>query len=171
MAGLRIERRVLKVADNLPALGRSLANLTDQQVLAGVPAEKTQRDVEDRVIPEITNAALAYIHNFGSPTQNIPPREFMYSGIANVKDEVTVHMSRAAQAALTGDKTLVDRHLHAAGLTAQNGIRRKITTGPFAPLAASTLAARRRRGHTGTRPLIDTGQLRASISYVIRGRK
>src|SRR5260363_213287 len=62
----------------------------------------------------------------------------------------------------------------------------KMTEGPFKPRAESTLQARarrgrigaaielerRRRGHTpenaNAKPLIDTGQLRKSITYVVR---
>jgi hypothetical protein len=48
-------------------------------------------------------------------------------------------------------------------------VRAFITAGQgFAPLAAATLAARRRKGRTGTKPLIDTGQLRRAITYVLR---
>jgi hypothetical protein len=70
--------------------------------------------------------------------------------------------------------------------TTQNAVRTKITDGPFAPLADSTLRARARRGRKGAvaelksraqgnapnnanaKPLIDTGQLRKSITYVVR---
>ena len=56
-----------------------------------------------------------------------------------------------------------------AGLIAQNSVKATITAGEgFAPLAESTLAARKRRGVSRTKPLIDTGSLLNSITYVIR---
>ena len=64
--------------------------------------------------------------------------------------------------------------LHRVGLTAQNSVRRVINAGVAPPLAASTLRSRRTRKvakRTGTVALIDTGQLRNSITYVIRPKR
>ena len=60
---------------------------------------------------------------------------------------------------------------HAAGLIAQNSVRRTLTTAAYRPLSERTLAERRARGRTGTKPLIDTGQYRNSITYVVRDGK
>jgi len=47
-------------------------------------------------------------------------------------------------------------------------VKAKISSGPFKKLADATLAARRRRGRTGTKPLQDTDQLLNSVTYVMR---
>ncbi len=57
-----------------------------------------------------------------------------------------------------------------SGLMGQDAVRGKITSGPFVPLAPATLRARKAKGRTGEKPLIDTGQLRAAYTYVIRAK-
>ncbi|MDD1617199.1 MAG: hypothetical protein LUQ28_12105, partial [Methylococcaceae bacterium] len=57
-----------------------------------------------------------------------------------------------------------------AGIVAQNSVKATITKGEgFEPLAESTIKARQRKGFKGTKPLIRTGQLRNSITYIVKG--
>jgi len=83
---------------------------------------------------------------------------------------------------------VVERGYHRAGLTAKLSIQNKINEGIPPPLATSTVAARAREGRKGAqlelanrragipasttlaKPLIDTGQLRNAVNYVIRRR-
>jgi phage gpG-like protein len=53
----------------------------------------------------------------------------------------------------------------------QLSTRRKINQGgvPTVPLAAATITGRQRRGNTSTRPLIDTGAMRDSITAIFAG--
>lgn len=163
---------VVTIRDNQANLTSALGILGANDVLVGVPAIKAARDAEvDYGNGPINNAALAYIHNFGSPAANIPARPFMEPGIKNVSRQITDLFQRAAEAALEGEPVKVLELLNAAGIVAATGIKAKITSGPFAALAAVTLRLRRKRGRTGTRPLIDTGQLRNSITYVVRKKK
>lgn len=153
------------VKDKSFAVAASIKALANQQVLVGVPSSTAGRtDVP------ITNAVIGYIMENGSPSQNIPARPFLVPGVRNAMAEVRKRLRAAATTALSGNPGAVDRALHAVGLVAVNAVRKKITDGPFAPLAPSTLAQRQARGRTGDRPLIDTGQLRQSITYVIRKR-
>jgi len=116
-------------------------------------------------------AAAGYcFHNFGMPSKNIPQRQFLEPGIKNADDAISVRMAKAGQGALDGKEEEVLNNMNAVGVIAASSVKSKITAGPFVPLGESTLAARRRRGRTGTKPLIDTGQLRNSISYVIRAK-
>ncbi|HLH04953.1 MAG TPA: hypothetical protein VKX25_19450 [Bryobacteraceae bacterium] len=152
--------------DNVGELLRSLQELARRDVLVGVTEERSDRD--DPEAGTLGNASLAYIHEHGSPVQNIPARPFLEPGIQAAKERVAGMFEKAAQAALDGKEAAAVQALDKAGLIAQNTVRARITSGPFAPLAQATLAARRRRGRTGTKPLIDTGQLRNSITYVVR---
>ena len=156
-----MKNAVSKLLDNWPTFRASLGNLTSD-VLVGVPADKiTRKDV-------MTNASLAYIHDQGSPAANIPARPFMRPGIMEVKDFIAKELEKGARGAMNGDAGAVDIALNRAGLKAQASIRGKINEGIAPELAPSTLAARRARGRTGTKPLVDTGQLRNSINYVVR---
>lgn len=130
-------------------------------VLVGVPAENgVRRDGEG-----MTNAALAYIHDNGSAAANIPARPFMRPGIIEAHEKITGALKKGANEALSGNAGGVQRALNVAGLTAQSSIRAKINSGIEPALSPRTLAA---RGRKGTKPLIDTGQLRNSINYVVR---
>lgn len=150
--------------DNLADIMKQIAALASKKVLVGVPAADAERQDGE----PITNADLAYIHDNGAPGANIPPRPFMQPGIEEAKDKVVSQLGRAITGALNNRPEVVDAALHGAGLQAQSSIKNKINEGPFEALKASTLAARQRRGVSRDKPLIDTGQLRNSISYVIK---
>lgn len=157
---------MIVVADRTKELRRAIAALAGQQVLVGIPATTAGRDDA-----AMDNATLGYIHETGAPSANIPARPFLRPGVKAAMPKITPRLRRAALAALSGKTDAVLRELNAVGLIAQSSVRAKLTDGPFQPLAASTLRERRRRGFAGTKPLIVTGQLRRSITYVIRKRK
>jgi hypothetical protein len=137
-------------------------------VMAGVPADKAARKDGS----PINNAALAYIQENGAPEVNIPPRPFMKPGVAAVRSEISARLKKAGEFALQGRGDAVNREFHRVGTVARDAIKAKITDGPFTPLKPSTIAARKSkrksRNNTDIKPLIDTGALRASISYVVR---
>lgn len=149
------------ITDALPDLLRRLAAVAQRDVLVGVPAGEARDDGP-------TNAEIGYQNEFGSPANNIPARPHLLPGVAAVQDKVVAKLTRAADAAASGRPSDAERHLHAAGLLAQNSVRRTLTTASYRPLSERTLAERRARGRTGTKPLIDTGQYRRSITYVVR---
>ena len=149
------------ITDALPDLLRRLAAVAQRDVLVGVPAGEGRDDGP-------TNAEIGYQNEFGSPANNIPARPHLLPGVAAVQDKVVAKLTQAADAAATGRPSDAERHLHAAGLLAQNSVRRTLTTTAYRPLSERTLAERRARGRTGTKPLIDTGQYRRSITYIVR---
>lgn len=144
----------------------AISTLTKSRVLVGIPAENAGRDDEP-----ITNAAIGYIQEYGAPEANIPPRPFLVPGVEDAKEGVVEAFRGGAQRATSGDASAADKALGRAGTIAEAAVRRKITNGPFVPLSEATLKQRAARGVTRTKPLIDTGKLRDSISYVIRKAK
>jgi hypothetical protein len=179
---------------HFPQLVRALWFLASQQVMVGVPAEEALRKPEPGEKGNINNAFLAYIHEHGSPEANVPPRPFLRPAIEEMRPEIVTRLLKIGRAALKGDVDAVTKGYHMLGLRAQNKVRAKINEGVPPPLADSTLRARARRGRKGAavelqrraglaqpvspaalmagmdnaKPLIDTGQLRNSITYVIR---
>jgi hypothetical protein len=147
---------------------KALDGLLKREVLVGIPASNAARDPEPGEHTAATNALLGYVHEYGSPAKNIPARPFLHPGIANARADIEVHMKKAGQLALAGKPEEIGQELEKVGLIAQISVQKKITDGPFEPLKPATLAARRARGRTGTAPLLDTGQLRRAISYVVR---
>lgn len=150
---------VTVLTDRVGDILAKIAQLTAADVLVGIPSDKS-----DRSDGPIGNAGLGYINEFGSPLQNIPARPFLQPGVKAVEEKVAQFMIQP----LTSNVT-VDQAFNRAGLTAAASAKKQITSqAGFAPLAASTLAARKRKGFDGTKALIQTGQLLNSITYVIR---
>lgn len=138
--------------------------MAKKRVLIGIPGDGSPRKDS-----KIGNAALGYIHENGSAARNIPARPFLIPGVRSVGDQAADVLKNAAKKAVTGEST-IDKGLHAAGMIAQNAVKMRIRNQEgFAPLANSTLRARKRKGKEGTKALIRTGQLINSIKYVIKG--
>ncbi len=185
--------RLTITRDNVAEVVTSISTLVSKQVLVGIPESTT-----DRSEGRITNAALGYIHEFGSPAANIPARPFLRPGVKKATPEALVQLRAAVQAALVGNKAKVDQSLNGAGLIAASGAKQEISSGDFAPLSPSTIRNRHRARQTasmrpseeeylglvnggmspgeaqeatGIRPLINTGALRNSLTYVVRTKK
>jgi len=159
-----VSKDTLVINDRMPALLKAMSLLVQSEVLVGIPAESTERSEGD----PINNATLGYIHETGAPAAGIPARPFLVPGVAAAEEDVADQLAKGATAALAGDKTGIDQRLHAAGLVAETSVKNTLNAGVEPALADSTIAARMRRGRTGTVPLIDTGKLRNSITHVVR---
>lgn len=160
---------VSKIIDRLPQIKKSFESLSTKDVFVGVPREETSRKPdEEEIVEGMTNAALLYIHNNGSPAANIPARPVMEPGIQAAKGKIVNAFKKGAKGTLDGDSGAVDKALNTAGLMAQDSIRNEINNGPPPALAESTLAARKRKGIKSTKPLVVTAQMRNSVNYVIR---
>lgn len=184
---------VRKVIDNVGQLVDRVNTMTRSDVLVGIPKEKNARQDGP-----IGNAALGYVHEFGSPAHNIPARPFLFPGVKKIRPQAMAMLRQGAMDALQGKDT-IDRTLNKVGILARNSVVNEITdpAPPFAPLKPATIRARLRRTAAGRRqlrglkksgtalttwaqaidpdtgsanihPLVDTGQLRAAVTYVVR---
>jgi len=171
--------------DKLEEVVKSITALTSKKVLIGIPGENAERNDGS----EMNNPTLGYIHEFGSPANNIPARPFLNPGVKDSKNEWLIRLKKAAEAALNGDKSKVEMEMMDAGSIASTASKLIITSGVLQPLADSTLKARSRKGDKGAiaelasrasgnspgtdlaKPLIDTSGLLNSITYVIRKTK
>lgn len=169
----------------------SVRTILDVEILVGVPSDASDRPDEFKPVDgeAITNAALAYIHDNGVPERKIPQREFMRPGIASVAPEIQRRLGMAMRAAMRGNSLKAEMAMQQAGLVAQSGIRNFIDAGVPPPLSEYTLRKRAERGRRGAmteldrraaglapgtghaKPLVDTGEMRKSITYVIRRRR
>jgi hypothetical protein len=188
--------RNLKIKkDRVPSLLEGLRTLIDTEILVGVPDENADRPPEDGVVEPLTNASLAYIHDTGMPEQNIPARPFMLPGLERAKDKVAGQLVRGAKAMVAAAQAgrdpvaAAESGLDAAGLLAVASIKMTISDGVPPPLADATVRNRARKGRKGAKeelkrraageapgtelvkPLIDTGEMRTSITYVKRQRR
>lgn len=151
--------------DHLEDVLKSINSLVKEQTLVGIPADHAARHEEGE---PINNAAIGYIEEFGSPANNIPARPSLIPGVEAAKPEIIKQLRKGVDGALEGRLDAGEKALHRAGIVAVNSVRAKINEGIPPPLAPATIAARKRRGRTGTKPLIDTGQFRNAITYVLR---
>ena len=158
--------------DKVPLLLQAIEQMTRQEVLVGIPGDTASRKTTGTRTP-ISNAAIGFINEYGSPALNIPARPFLQPGINNAMPAIIARLRAGAVKALSllPDPELGTRTLMGAGLLAQNSVRAVITAVIPPPLAASTIRARRTRKvapRTGTVPLLDTGALRQAVTYTIR---
>jgi hypothetical protein len=134
---------------------RRLAKIIEEanrSVVVGVPEGKAEADGTPL-------AMIAAVHEFGSPEHNIPERPFIRNGIAAGRPKFSRLNAANLQLILAGRKTVTDS-LNELGVMAAGEVKRGITTLKFAPLKPATIA---RKG--SSRPLVDTGQLRQSVTY------
>lgn len=150
-------------ADNAQSILDALKTLANRDVLVGIPEDENAREEG-----EFGNAGIGYINENGSPQQNIPARPHLKPGVKSVEQEYLPHLKAAAQKALEGNAEGAVTSLDRAGTIAANGVKRYITITGFTPLAESTISARLRRGRTGNKPLIDTGEYRRTITHIVR---
>lgn len=151
--------------DNTQNIVRSVKALVSRSVYVGYPDSGAAR--KDAGDP--SNAVIAFIQEHGSPAANIPARAFMVPGIKSIQSRALKLLEQAATAALSGEQEKSTIILNQLGLIGVAAVQRAITVGEgWPPLSERTLAARRARGVQRTHPLIDTGQLRQHVEYVIR---
>ena len=113
-------------------------------------------------------AMIAAIQNFGAPRRNIPPRPF-FTTMIKVESP-----GWAPLIAVQLVKTKYDaaKTMERVGAALKGQLQKSIRTGPWKPLAASTLAGRRAR-YKGKgkgkhdKPLIDTGHMLNSVDWIV----
>lgn len=138
---------------------KNLLEFSKLDLLVGVPQEKTEREDTSR---SITNAELMFIHTNGSPLKNIPKRPTIEPTIEEQKERIEKMFSSAVNKILAHKGDGRD-DLEKLGIFLVNKIKAKFGSDELAPNAESTIAHKK-----SDRPLIDTGQLRNSITYVVR---
>lgn len=166
--------------DNFAAIKRYIKELQKASVSIGVPdgkdSPKDNNEREDLAGEEadITNSEIGFINEFGSPANNIPARPFLRPGVKGYLPRAMPRLKKAGRAALQGNKSEMERQLGSIGQEGADAVRSKITQGLSPGLKKSTLRSRKNRKiapRTGELPLIDTGQFRNSISYVVNDGK
>ena len=169
----------------LDRIMRQLGFMTDQDVRVGYigDVERKKEDastLEDkrasgsravampRRAPTINNATLAYIHEHGDPSRNLPARPFLRPVMEQERAFVETTLSKAMREALTHfDAKSIPVALRRIGLQLSTRAKENIRTQHnMAPLSKRTLA---RKG-SKTKALIDTGQLLNAITYEVGKR-
>ena len=107
---------------------------------------------------------VAIWNNFG--TSKIPSRPFMKMATKQIQ-AVSSPIIQAVIAKINAGKTDGKKELEILAIQAQGIIQTTITDGGFAPNAPSTIAAKK----GSEQPLIDSGDMRKAVTYVIRDKE
>ncbi len=137
------------------ALKQRMGSLGAYQVMVGVPAGKTEED-------GTSLALVAAVNEFGSQDGHVPERSFLRAGIRENLAEFK-RMNEVTLKALANGRTTEGHALGLLGELAKSKVQDKIGRGPFTPNAPSTIAKKK-----SEKPLVDSGNLRQSITYEIR---
>lgn len=155
---------IIKVADNTKKLFNGVKFMKNNYVLIGVPQKETKREGEP-----VTNAELLFIHTNGSPINNIPARPVIEPALKNSADKISNTLKKSANFSISGDRGNALKELERAGLKGQN-VSRDWFTNPlnnWPPNSPAVTARKIAKGSTNPKPLIDTGELIKSITYVV----
>lgn len=139
--------------------------MKENEVYVGIQQKESKREDEP-----ITNAELLFIHTNGSPINNIPPRPVIEPAIKHDSERLSGMMKKAAQLVLAGKIDDAIIQLKRTGMRGQN-VSRNWFVNPennWPPNSPSVIAEKIRKGSTNPRPLIDTGELRKSITYFVK---
>ena len=104
------------------------------------------------------NATKAAINEYG--TSKIPQRPFMRTAVSRHGKSWGEKSAKAVQSVMKGMP--ISQVTELVGMQMKADISSTLTNGPWTPNAPSTIA---KKG--SSRPLIDTGELRASITYKV----
>lgn len=143
-----------KVTDRgYAALVKRVYGLKKPKIKVGIFAEESHKD------SDLTVLEIAVIQEFG--TDKIPARSFLRAWFDENREKCHEAVARMMKAVIAGKYTK-EQALELLAQRFVGEIQRRIAQGIPPPLAPSTVA---RKG--SSTPLIDKGQLRSSITYVV----
>lgn len=157
---------IVTTVDKIGKVAKAMNFMMENEVYVGISDETTTREKGEPV----TNAELLFIHTNGSPVNNIPARPVLEPAIKDDKERLSKMMESAFLTAEKGDTEGALRKLKLAGMRAQNVCRAWFVNpkNGWPPNSPGVAARKRAKGSTNPKPLIDTGELRKSITYFIR---
>jgi hypothetical protein len=163
-----VDVRITDVSTSSKDMGKKrikalIKKLSKMKAHVGVPGDATPPVDADGKPVGISMAELAYIHEKGSPANKIPSRPLMHQTKTRVEKKFVRLLSNGYKRAIKGANA--ESILRTIGVAYEGEIKRSFVVETF---VENTKATKKRKG--SSRPLIDTGALRQSItSKVVRG--
>jgi len=144
--------------------------ITNAQLLYVHTHGVRQKAMRDEMNPKVESGEMTYskayelwLQTHGSPLWHSPPRPVLEPAIEYNKEAIAKQLRRVSEVALDGGDPTPE--LHKAGMMGQNFARDWFTNpaNGWPPNAPTTV---KRKG--SDKPLIDTGELRKAITYVVK---
>jgi hypothetical protein len=164
-------------SDNNPAAANgnveNSSNITNAELLYMQTHGIRQKEMREEMNPKVESGELGYseayqlyLHTHGSPLWQSPPRPVIEPAIENGKEAIAKQLKKVVSTALDGQDPTVE--MQKAGMLGQNIVRDWFTnpSNGWAPNSPATIEAKK-----SDKPLIDSGDLRKSITYVISDGK
>ena len=148
----------------LKALVERVGSLSKASVKVGVLSDRAgeaKRARGESPVKGLTVLEVAKVHEFGAPAAGIPARSFLRGTVDEQDSEIRADQHKIAVAVISGRLDL-RRGLDQLGARVAAKIQQRIARGIEPPLQARTIA---RKG--SSKPLVDTGQLRSSITWEV----
>ena len=147
----------VKITDKTTAAGKKfekmLKELSSLEVRIGFQKGKASEDDGTDICD------VAAWNELG--TVNMPSRPFLRKSVDDTEGVINSFLQSQKKDIVSGSSA--EQVLKEIGIFQKDLIQEKITSGSFAPNAASTI---RKKG--SSKPLIDTGRMRQSVDYVIQ---
>ncbi len=134
-----------------------LEKLKQNEVFIGYQAGHAKHTDEDGNTADM--AEIAMFNELGTSTS--PPRPFLRMTVDENKDKINQFVETQTKRIAQGASA--EQCMKQMGAFGVSLVQEKIGNGTFAPNAESTIKAK-----GSDKPLIDTGQLRQSVHYVIK---
>lgn len=153
---------IISTDETLKAVEAAVKELKQHDVLVGIPQEKSSRQGSKG---KATNAELLFIHTNGSPIRGIPARPVLQPAIKNDKERIGEMLGKAVDKAVSGKIEEIAPALERAGIYGAKVCKDWFVnpSNGWKPNSPRTLKHKK-----STRPLIDTSEMRKSITYVVR---
>lgn len=130
-----------------------------------------QKAMRDEMNPKVESGEMKYskayemwLQTYGSPLWRSPPRPVIEPAIERNKEVIAKQLRKVSEVVLDGGDA--DLELHKAGMMGQNFVRGWFTN-PENGWPPNSPLTEERKG--SDKPLIDTGELRKAITYVVKG--
>lgn len=110
----------------------------------------------------LTIAQVGAAHEYGVPGKGIPRRSFLREPIINDQKNIN-KLIKTKFSAIAENRLSADRALHQLGQYGERISKKSFTSNNWEALKPATIEAKGNKAN----PLIDTGQLRGSITYEV----
>jgi hypothetical protein len=154
-------RVVDRGADELVARIRSLRT-TKAKVRVGILSDAPKKEREGAT-GKYSLLEVAAVHEFGAPRAGIPARSFV-RGTIDERTEDIARLERAVLAKVVAGDIALKPALDAIGAKVAGWIQQRIAAGIEPALSAETAAKKK-----SSTPLVDTGQLRSAVTWLVEG--